>query len=525
MCARKHCVVGWHWLESDKYDAAYAARYEAYIQQHAAELKRMADKQKLTAAQKYLERYLGSVAVGTVDYASLKPVEKVELLERAVTHGDIAQVESIIKECKSFEFTARALGIACRYRSLEMVKVLVENGATFEYVEDPGFKTHYATTYKSRFGSISYKAEYDLLLLDIYMNIAIVGAHGTAKDVHFGGMPLISLPVNSIEQRAEIAVYLQQRGLLGGSVLFYALMWKNRIIAERLLQHGAEFDSKCIQALENNEGHGAIMRSEWLCTLPYLPILDVMYAFEVYCKLADRAGVKISLPQSLFEEHKTLMLNCDMLTLVLPYIDITKLNKSKLLEATVLRNDVKALNVLLEMGWLTQKTQMDKLIQLAASNNCQETTAWLMNYMNQHVDVAKEAEKAEKKAMRELMANPNSVVELKKIWQYKKLEDGTLQIVAYKGNATEVEIPAKIGKAVVSSIGEFAFHPIWQLGSKARNCEACAKLESVKIPASVKEIGKRAFEDCSELKYVMLPDGIKIGDRAFSGCKCLKHKN
>ena len=50
-----------------------------------------------------------------------------------------------------------------------------------------------------------------------------------------------------------------------------------------------------------------------------------------------------------------------------------------------------------------------------------------------------------------------------------------------------------------------------------------AKVQIVKIPDSVTEIGNGFFSDWKELIYLKLPDSItKIGDEAFKGCNKLK---
>ena len=61
----------------------------------------------------------------------------------------------------------------------------------------------------------------------------------------------------------------------------------------------------------------------------------------------------------------------------------------------------------------------------------------------------------------------------------------------------------------VTSIGEWVF-------------DDCSSLTSVTIPDSVTSIGNRAFYGCSSLKSVTIPDGItSIGNGAFHGCSRL----
>lgn len=54
-------------------------------------------------------------------------------------------------------------------------------------------------------------------------------------------------------------------------------------------------------------------------------------------------------------------------------------------------------------------------------------------------------------------------------------------------------------------------------------CENRSKLISIVVPNSVKEIGRRAFMDCTALNKLTLGTGLKtIGEYAFSGCAALK---
>lgn len=68
-----------------------------------------------------------------MNYADLKQWEKIEKLEMGVMQDAPAKVAEAFEQMGEVDFTARALGLACRYRGLEMVKVLVERGASFSF--------------------------------------------------------------------------------------------------------------------------------------------------------------------------------------------------------------------------------------------------------------------------------------------------------------------------------------------------------------------------------------------------------
>jgi hypothetical protein len=109
-------------------------------------------------------------------------------------------------------------------------------------------------------------------------------------------------------------------------------------------------------------------------------------------------------------------------------------------------------------------------------------------------------------------------------------EDYTgIRITNYKGNATEVSIPAIIQGMPVKEIGNSAFYGkqnitsviipdgVTFIGYEA--FFACVALRSVIIPEGLTEIGMCAFWRCHALASITLPATIqKIGIGAFFDC-------
>ena len=135
--------------------------------------------------------------------------------------------------------------------------------------------------------------------------------------------------------------------------------------------------------------------------------------------------------------------------------------------------------------------------------------------------------------------------EIKAEWKTEKLPDGTLKLANYKGTDTVVVIPVKIGKVIVSEIGDYALsvkktplkrdlkenrakikevripNTIKSIGESA--FEACENLEKVTWTSSPVTISKNAFKDCAKLAYIDLHESTKIlGEGAFRGCQSLE---
>ena len=90
-----------------------------------------------------------------------------------------------------------------------------------------------------------------------------------------------------------------------------------------------------------------------------------------------------------------------------------------------------------------------------------------------------------------------------------KVVNGSATITDYDGYASTLVIPATLGGKPVTSIGWNAF-------------EGCTRLTAVTIPDSVTSIGYAAFYHCTRLTTITIPDSVtSIDYRAFAGCTSL----
>ena len=90
--------------------------------------------------------------------------------------------------------------------------------------------------------------------------------------------------------------------------------------------------------------------------------------------------------------------------------------------------------------------------------------------------------------------------------------DGGVQVVTYKGNDVNVNVPATLGGKKVVSIADYAF-------ATATNKTA---IKSITLPSAVKSIGRSAFNGCSALTSINIPSGVtRIEKETFLGCGSL----
>lgn len=88
-------------------------------------------------------------------------------------------------------------------------------------------------------------------------------------------------------------------------------------------------------------------------------------------------------------------------------------------------------------------------------------------------------------------------------YSYNILDDGTAEITGYSGEDTDLLIPSEINGNKITSIGSCAF-------------EGCSSLESITIPDGVTSLGSHAFGECFNLKSITLPDSVtNIGEYSF----------
>lgn len=442
--------------------------------------------------------------------AKLSEKKKVELLENAVLSGNIEEIKGIIQGYAPFEFTARAFGLACVYADMETIKLLAENGFGFRYDKETGWKYKAGSTISEYY----YAADYAIL--------PAVTESTIRKNYHFGTLPETESAQNTEEERIAILEYLLQNPAYYGmdlpELLYYAVLWRNKAVADVLINHGVSLGDKQISRLIISERSWC--RDELNENIQTMNAAELVFVLRTYGTLLAKTSQKIVLTHGMVERKQggvktisELLLDTEVLKAILETADISGIKKVSVMEYFADQESIPSLEMVAAAGWLNANPQKEKLMQYATKNQKSSVLAWLLDYNAKTTDPAKEQAKEAAKMRRALATNTSPTAELKKMWNYEKLDDGTLRITGYKGKETEIHVPAQIGKDRVTVIGKMSFDPH---APRVKNSYERHHIERIYVPDGIIQIESMAFGSLRQLTEVVLPASVEfIAENAF----------
>ena len=456
--------------------------------------------------------------------AKLSNLKKVELLEQTVLKKDIDEVKRILKEEAPIEFTARAIGLACRFVGPQMVEALLDDGASLSFILTPAFKRKYDCRIK-RSNSYDEKINFEYFLLPAYK-------------VNGYDLEIIS---DSERQQVLRILFNRKEGNMN-ELLYYAILYNDNAILNTLDDLGINKIPKYkADILSWKHGRNSVL---------YADEREIKWVFdytirvsddEVVLKMLSRFFACMDVEQIKFSESffyswpSTFESRFCSKILFDFFVDKTnmveKVKKWDLLYALVDQNNVEGIRYVLTHQWIGQPREFKLLLSYAMKkeNVTQELNDYILEI--QTFIHQEESKNTSKKSLKD--DKPLSLAEMKKIWGYKKQKDGTLIITSYKGEETNVIIPSVIGRGTVTAIDTYAFDTgAPRIAEVLKNSRQ--EVAFVEIPGTIKNIPDRMFHDAyyyydwhadeakfphASLKTVILHDGIKkIGSSAFGYC-------
>lgn len=464
--------------------------------------------------------------------------EKAALLQRAVINSSVEELSKIYDELGFVEMSAPALGLACRFRGLDVVKCLVEAGASFDFPSTEEAEETYHCYAGTRKGD--YRTNYSVYLLKAFgkrPNLPLYCLTGMVMEQQMAredGSLLTFLPDGEranvlrylLENREKIAFHPEE-------LLYYAIFYCDTALVNELKRQQVRIPEKRIAVIADGAFSPNGYWDEYVDLTRRLTSEDYLGVMQQLAPELD--GKLFRYTEGIFDGTKKRFCDGRIFEFFLAHFNREKMNKSAVMRGLIDVEAAEAFQVVEREGWLAMPRKRDEMIAYASEKGRTEILAWLLEYKNRTADLAAEQEKADRKLMQELNSAPDSVLALKKLWSYQKQEDGTLLITNYKGTDAEVTVPERIGRSIVTAVGSaFSGMPVDKklkitLPETLRYIFGCAfqrleGLEEIHIPDGVEAIGYSAFGGCDRLRNITIPDQVKkIGDCAFLGCSSLVH--
>lgn len=469
-------------------------------------------------------------------YSIPKQWDMPQELENAVLRDDPEYVKELYKRFGKVEFTARALGLACRFRGLDMVKTLVGCGAKFSYdyetVRKLGQKASclYGQTPDENYAACIFPA----------IGIPYVRRYqwGFYKQI----------PMLPLGERMKELEYLcdnsERVGLNENELYFFSFFAGEEEIRGYLKERGAVIPAAWRDIVLTG-AHTGWEKDKWFdyCFLTE-QIPEDAYIANMSALSAELGGEKLHFTERLWEVLAKRYDTKGFYKSLAENYDLSKANKGELLTSAVKSGSVEGLSAFAELGWLKTPKKRDEMIKLSSDLGKTECTAWLLDFKNRTADLAAERLRAEKRQARELNMDPNSLTALRRLWKWEKRPDGTVVILGYKGDKTEVTVPEKICGDTVTALGEYAFSPDGKRVLREQRAVRAA-ITKITLPDTITEIGEFAFCKCEQLCEINIPKGLseiskgmleltalssveiggnikKIGQGAFYWCHDLK---
>lgn len=303
----------------------------------------------------------------------LNPQEKVELLEEAVIWGTKDDIQNLYHLYSDYEFTARALGYAIRFRDREIVNLLVNNGASFGYKDTPTFKKKYNCKVKVS-NSYSYLVDYSIMALDGEVNEKYI-PNGNSKEIsplveRLSGLELICKQKQSAEGMAALKKLLYE-AILCRQFEVADILIKNDINA--LTYYLAEYVvyRTNFQSMDAADGY-----ERWQFVDKLFRESDSLRKTMEYLSHVG-SGRKLYFSRPELEGRLEDICREDIFELAIDgKVDFSKIKEKELIEAFLEYGNIKGLEYAISMQWVNGKEEIEKIMKRKKIEN-QKVREWL----------------------------------------------------------------------------------------------------------------------------------------------------
>lgn len=455
--------------------------------------------------------------MGEKGYLQADAAKDVEALERAVMNGPDA-VEKFYAKRGGAPYTAKALGIACRYVGPETVRKLLEHGASFRAAVKParGMDPHRpfelmilpgAPAMVQRKRKVQITPEERLEMV----RMLIANGAGDFSELLYQAILLREFPIARELLDAGTKLPKHRLKLIDGSVGFkdpsQGVSEEDRMAFRKAMRNATDSQLKeMITLLHQCEGVDQVAVYD-------LDICDIVRYVPGSKTILDR-----------FRKP-------DMLTFMLEHTTMRKVvTRRMLVEVVAENNDVESLRWMLDNGFLNRRTEIQMLFDVLEGTGNAEMQAMAVAHDAAH--------RPKKDDALSIPTDPFAASLLRKIWQYETAGDGkSVRILRYKGDGDTVVVPPRIGRRPVTEIADTALSPPrpktpsrkrgyggWRtfFRNRANNTPPSVQrvcYKSVSFPGSIRVIPQCLGEHnaCANTQEVILLEGVEATEPyAFS---------
>ena len=331
--------------------------------------------------------------------------ERAAQLQRAVINGTVQEIVEVYDALGYVEMSAPALGLACRFRGLEVVKVLVEKGATFDFpsTEEIEIKYHCHIGEKHAQYRENYRTNYALYFLKCYRG-GVKGARCLQGMKFFKNQKRDDgtlLPFLADSARSPVLDYLllnqKKLAFQPEELLFYAIFARDDFLYEELKKRRICLVPKRIHAMTE----GTLADGYWFefGTLTG-KLADRDFVGVMQRLSTELDGKPFRLTEKTFDSIQNRFHDFSIFEFFLEHFRREKMQPAKIMRCVIDRNLVEAMPLIEREGWLGTPRKREEMIAYAAEQERTELLAWLLDFKNRTADFAAEQEKADKKLMR-----------------------------------------------------------------------------------------------------------------------------